>query len=347
MFPCKVKIDQLDKTNKKVKDVDIKANKALTKGKIKKVASQEGERTPFYYLADYFEQNGKPVGHFLSLGNSLKLEKHFVQNEMKKSKSSLMGEKLQDPKKAAMGEVYVEKNVIYFEPHDKCKVPEAKWPKILKEMKEYFSGMKAVVIINGEVLAEDEDDSLSDDKTGDSEVNSMNIDAVKKQVQQLLGQFKELEPNKAFKGLGLIHSINNLIGQLDEVPENLKVLAKKLEAQQTKITPVFSKQIDQKLGQSIGKLEEIPSVNSSEELDDIFGTVQKMYKGWKTFLPETEHPKGAIIEKVSDEVTILKDYEGQIVPLRKKYEGMEDSEEKEQLGDQINTLINEARTALA
>lgn len=159
MFPCKVKIDQLDKTNKKVKDVDLKANKTLSKGKLKKVASQEGERTPFYYIGDYFENNGKSVGDFLSFGNSLKLEKHFVQNEMKKSKNSLMDEKLQDPKKASMGEVYVENNVIHFEPHEKCKVPEAKWAKILKDLKEHFSGMKAVAVINGKILAGEEDEA--------------------------------------------------------------------------------------------------------------------------------------------------------------------------------------------
>ena len=161
MFPCKVKIEQLDKTNTKVKDVDMKGNKPLTKGKIKKVASKEGERTPYYYLGGYFENNGKPIGDFLSLGNSLKLEKHFVQHEMKKSKSSLIDEKRQDPKKASMGDVYVEGSVIHFAPHDKCKLPESKWAKVLKDLKENFSGMKAVVIINGKIVAADEEEETS------------------------------------------------------------------------------------------------------------------------------------------------------------------------------------------
>lgn len=166
MFPCKVKIEHLDTSNTKVKDVDIKANKTLTKGKIKKVAAQEGERTPFYYLGSYFENNGKVVGDFLSLGNSPKLEKHFLQNEMKNSSKSLMGEDKQDPKKACMGEIYVEDSIIHFVPDEKSKVPVAKWPKIFKEMKEYFSGMKAVVVIDGEVLDEDgtTDDSSSSDE---------------------------------------------------------------------------------------------------------------------------------------------------------------------------------------
>jgi hypothetical protein len=205
MFPCKVKVEQLDKTNKKVKDADIKANKALSKGKIKKVASQEGERTPFYYLGGYFENNGKPVGDFLSFGNSLKLEKHFVQNEMKKSKTSFIEEKVQDPKRAAMGEIYVEKNVIYFEPHDKCKVPESKWPKILKDLKEYFSGMKAVAIINGKVLAAEELDGSGSPETAsttaepDSEEDIQEIDGkvtikeLADDYKDLLGEFKEAQ----------------------------------------------------------------------------------------------------------------------------------------------------------
>jgi len=207
---------------------------------------------------------------------------------------------------------------------------------------------------NGQIMAFEpttdeatENDINTPITSSDNPTTTVDLATVKKQVQQLLGQFKALEPNKAFKGLGLIHSINSLIAGLDEVPENLNVLAKKLEAQQAKIQPVFSKQIHQKLKQSMGKLEEIPSIDSSSELVDIFGTIQKMYEGWKKFLPEQEHPKGAVIEKVRDEVDILKDYEEQIVPLRKKHEAMNDSEEKEQLGNQINALINEAKIALA
>lgn len=204
---------------------------------------------------------------------------------------------------------------------------------------------------NGQIMvfASTTDEEIPDLAINDSDNSKKPIDlvTVKKEVQQLLGQFKALEPNKAFKGLGLIHSMTTLIEKLDDVPENLKALAKKLTAQQAKIKPVFSKQIDQKLEQSMGELEEIPSINSSSELEDIFGIIQKMYKGWKTFLPEEEHPKGLKIEKVNQEVDILKDYEAQIVPLRKKYEAMEESEEKEQLANQINLLIKEARTALA
>lgn len=155
MFPCKVKLESLDIKNTKVKDVEFKTNKTLTKSKIKKLVTQEKEKTSFYYLGNYFQEKGKSIGDFLSLGKSLKLEKHFVQNEMKASKNSLM-ESLQDYKNAATGEIYVDEieeiTTICFEPHEKCKIPITKWPKILKKLKNHFSGIKAVVIINGEIL---------------------------------------------------------------------------------------------------------------------------------------------------------------------------------------------------
>lgn len=233
MFPCKVKIDQLDKTNKKVKDVDIKTNKGLTKGKIKKVAAQEGERTPFYYLSGYFQDNGKAVGDFLSLGNSLKLEKHFVQHEMKKSKNSLIDEKLQDPKKAAMGEIYVEKSIIHFEPHEKSKIPPAKWPKILKEMKEYFSGMKAVVVIDGKVLEAAGDESEVSSNTEAADETNLSVDTTK---QGIAKRFKALRENyitvrdnehdaKVVKGLYL-----DLKSWLEDFKQLEKVEQKELKA---------------------------------------------------------------------------------------------------------------------
>jgi hypothetical protein len=224
---------------------------------------------------------------------------------------------------------------------------ETKKKTLAEDVNEIGYALKAK---NGQIMqfeSMEEEASPLANNVPDNPSNTVDLVTVKKQVQQLLGQFKALEPKKAFKGLGLIHSINSLIEKLDEVPENLSILAKKLEVQQAKIKPIFSKQIDQKLGKSMEQLEEIPSINSSSELNGIFGTIQKMYEGWKTFLPEEEHPKGVLIEKVNSEVDILKDYEAQIVPLRTQYEAMDDSEEKEQLAKQINALITEARTALA
>jgi len=176
---------------------------------------------------------------------------------------------------------------------------------------------------------------------------TLDLATVKKEVQELLEEFKQLESNNAFKGLGLIHMINDLIEKLEEVPDDFKVLARKLEVQQDKMSPILSMQIDQKLEQSIKELEETSSISSTEELDDIFGTIRKMYTGWKQFLPEQEHSKGTIIEKIDDEIDILKKYEQQIIPLKEQYAALEDSPEKEQLANQINAYINEARIALA
>lgn len=355
MFPCKVKIEALDKANTKVPEVDFKGNRSVVKGQLKKLMNNQPERTQFYYIGEYFQKNGKAVGDFLALGKSMKLEKQFIQAEMKKSNKSVVGQD-QDPKKAATGDIYVdmidEVLTICFEPHDKCKIPTGRWPKLLKRMKEYFSGKKAVAIINGEIIQDgeldrgDEVESTTEDQQ-EAPTTTLDLNTVKKQVQQLLGQFKALAPNKVYQKLGVIHKINDLLKQLEEVPSNLQNLADKLGQQQTKIAPVFSKQIDQRFTQSMEQLQELPSIDSCETLDQIFGTIQKMYEGWKTFLPEQEHPQGKVIERVNDEIDILKEYEEQIVPLRQEYDSMEDSDEKEQLGEQINTLIRAAKEALA
>ncbi|MGH1334986.1 MAG: hypothetical protein ACRBFS_02585 [Aureispira sp.] len=177
-------------------------------------------------------------------------------------------------------------------------------------------------------------------KTGDPTL-------VTKQVKQLLGQFKAIEPKQAFKGLGLIHKMSTLVSTLEETPENLQTLVGKLKKQQEKFTPILSKQIDNKLTQSMTQLEEIQVVESSNQLNEVFGTVKKMYAGWKQFLEGKEHPSGEVIEKVGTEIDILKQYEVQLVPLRKQYQEMQNVDQKNELGKQINALIQEARQAIA
>lgn len=198
MFPCKVKIDELDRKNTKVEDVDFSSNKNKTKGKIKKVATKAGEKTPFYFIADYFEKNGKPIADFLTLGNSPKLEKHFIKNEMKNSDSSFMDTK-QDPKKAATGEVYVKdlngKPTLHFEPHDKCKVPAGKWPKILKNMKAYFNGMKAVVVLDGQITEEEDGEDTTNESTNDNDNDTAaNVETAIEEItpQELADNYKEI-----------------------------------------------------------------------------------------------------------------------------------------------------------
>lgn len=174
-----------------------------------------------------------------------------------------------------------------------------------------------------------------------------NPTVVTKQVKELLGKFKAIEPKQAFRGLGLIHKMKSLVDTLEDAPQNLQVLIGKLQKQQAKFVPILSKQIDQKFNQSMTKLQELPVVSSSEQLDEVFGTVNKMYDGWKTFLEGEQHPNGQVIEKVGSEIDILKQYEVQLVPLRKQYQEEQDMEMKNELGRQINSLIQEARKAIA
>lgn len=171
------------------------------------------------------------------------------------------------------------------------------------------------------------------------------LESVTDEVKQLLEQFKAVKPKQAFKSLGLIHKMTTLIESLEEAPSNLQNLVKKLGQQQAKFAPVLSKQIDGKLDQSMTELEELPTIASTTQLEEIFSTVLKMYEGWKVFLEEA-HPQAADIEKIGEEIDLLKEYEAKIVPLRRQFEQLEEGEEKSQLGEQINALIEEAKEAI-
>lgn len=177
-------------------------------------------------------------------------------------------------------------------------------------------------------------------KTGDPTV-------VTKKVKELLGVFKTIEPKQAFKGLGLIYKMSSLVNTLENAPQNLLTLLGKLQQQKEKFAPVLSKQIDNRLQKSMTQLKELEVVQSSQQLDEVFEPVNKMHAGWELFLDGREHPSGKIIKKVGSEIDILKQYEVQLVPLRKQYKEEQDMEAKNELGKQINSLIQEARKAIA
>lgn len=174
-----------------------------------------------------------------------------------------------------------------------------------------------------------------------------NPTVVTKQVKELLGKFKAIEPKQAFKGLGLIHKMKSLVNTLEHAPQNLQALVGKLQKQQEKFVPILSKQIDHRLQKSMTQLQELEVVQSSQELTQIFEPVDKMHHGWNLFLDGREHPSGKIIKKVGTEIDILKQYEVQLMPLRKQYQEEQDMEMKNELGRQINSLIQEARKAIA
>ena len=170
---------------------------------------------------------------------------------------------------------------------------------------------------------------------------------VAQKVKQLLAEFKMIDSKQAFKGLSLIYKMNTLVDTLEEIPQNLQNLVFKLQKQQERFVPILSKQIDAKLNQCITELKNIPTVESSDQLNQVFAPVKKMYNDWKVFLNNQEHPNRVLIERVNYEIDLLKQYEARIVHLRQQYDEMEDMEQKNELGKQINLLIQEAHKAIA
>lgn len=192
---------------------------------------------------------------------------------------------------------------------------------------------------------------ISDETTETNKVAADPV-AVKKEVKELITQLKKLDlksnPHKALKGLSLLHSMITSIEKLEDTPSDLEKLKQSLEKQKEGIKPLFSKQISRRFDKGIEQLEELPTINSSKEVKTIFNPILKMYKkGWRVFLPKSKHPQKEKIERVDKEVNVLEEYEQKIVPLREQHEKMEDSEEKSQLTNEINALIDEARAALA
>lgn len=275
MFPCKVKIDQLDR---KANLLDFNANKAETKGKVKKVATKVGEKTPFYFIADYFEKNGKAIGDFLTLGDSPKLEKHFLQNEMKNSADSVMGKK-QDIKTAAMGEVYVKnvdgKDVLHFEPHEKAKVPAGKWAKILKNLKSYFAGMKAVVVIDGQVIQAEESEEEGGEKEADeaptdtptpsadktAAEKTQTIQELADNYKDMLAQFKEVQ--QAEHDADLVKSLYRNLISWEKSYETMEPAAKEklakfylsFEATRKEVKKILK--VDQNIGEDVATVTKI------------------------------------------------------------------------------------------
>ncbi len=107
----------------------------------------------------YKDDKDKPLGHFLDVGENKKLTKHFEQVEMKSGKLDKSMSASQ--KEASTGSVYVEekdgKTLVHFEPSPKCKIPGGKWPKILKALKAMLGGLKAIAVIGGQVVQDDEE----------------------------------------------------------------------------------------------------------------------------------------------------------------------------------------------
>ncbi len=180
MFKSKTDFNAFDKHHTKVPNIDIKKLKGLTKNGTKKLVANPEVQTAYHLVLDYFEDPaGKPAGHFLDFGTNKKLTKHFEQVELKSGK--LDKRMSANQKEASMGAVYVKeensKNILHFEPDPSCKVPKGKWPKILKALKPFINSMKAVVVLNGEVVGEATEETAQDSAADSTQLIS--LDALK------------------------------------------------------------------------------------------------------------------------------------------------------------------------
>lgn len=184
MFKCKIDLAAFDKNDNKVADIDLNKAKALANAGCKKLAAQKGEKTPFYVVKDYFKEDGKSIGNFLAFGISNKMEKHFLKHEMK-GKDTAMAK---SAKEASMGMVWCEdidgRKVLHFEPHPKSKIPLGQWPKVLKGIKHFINGMKAVLVVAGQASVELEASEDNADNNADTTPNEST--SVTEQIKTLI-----------------------------------------------------------------------------------------------------------------------------------------------------------------
>lgn len=207
MFKSKVDFNAFDLNNKKVKNVEEPKIKALSKHAVKKLLKHPGERAPFYLILDYFkDKSKKPLTHFLCFGINKRMEKHFEQVELKSGK--LEQSMSASQKEASMGEVYCKvegsNKVLCFEPNEKSKIPGGKWPKILKTLKPFLAGAKAVVVLGGQVVGEDAEgvEKTNDQETADTataenaspEAAEGLVDGFKAQLEEIANHLKETLP---------------------------------------------------------------------------------------------------------------------------------------------------------
>ena len=216
MFKSKVDFNAFDLKNDKVKNVEETKIKALSKNAVKKVLKNPEVRTPFHLILDYFkDKSNKPLTHFLCFGINKKMDKHFEQVEMKSGKLDKSMSASQ--KEASMGEVYCKeeggKKLLCFEPTAKSKIPKGKWPKILKTLKPFLAGAKAVVILDGTMIGEDTDlpeatteEAVStNEKEGqeapDQTEDTSNFDQIKAQLEAIATSLKETLPKEVIPRL--------------------------------------------------------------------------------------------------------------------------------------------------
>ncbi|MFK7796073.1 MAG: hypothetical protein AB8E82_01380 [Aureispira sp.] len=218
-----------------VPNVDPKKMKGLTKAATRKLLNNLGVRAPFFLILNYFKDpSGKPMGHFLDIGTNKKMVKHFEQVEMKSGK--LDKSMAASQKEAAMGEVYAQEkngqNVLFFVPDDKSKIPDSKWPNILKKIRPLINNLKAFAVLNGAVVAaEEEGKGSTETELGVQETDDMeegiSLDALKALFQPISTMLKETLPQEILPRIKSKtvteaddEAIDELQGQVEEFLED-------------------------------------------------------------------------------------------------------------------------------
>jgi hypothetical protein len=313
MFKSKIDFNAFDKNNKKVKGLDATKVKGSAKAGTKKLAKgKDGDKTVYHLILDYFQDDkGKGVGHFFDFGLNKKLSKHFEQVELKSGKvDKSMSE---SPKKACTGEAYIKeingKKVVHIEPSEKSKVPKGQWPKILKSMKAFFGGLKAVVVIAGEVVEEIKDTvdgeeasqpsgdagSQPEDKPTD---NKSVISLVKSLFKEISGSLKNEIPQVVLPNIkskkvsqddldatsSLLEKFQQLKGVYEEASDDIKAKISKHYDALTKQLPKIKKLQD--------AVEKLLGISGDEEDADSDGDSEEA-KSLKEFLKYVEGEIGS------------------------------------------------------
>ena len=174
------------------------------------------------------------------------------------------------PKETSTGYAYIKKingnNIVHIEPSPSCKVPKKKWVQVLKNLKSTFGGLKAVVVIAGEVL----DAIQGDDENEVAQPNTdqpTEQDAAQPQVDPMLDSVKNLIKELAA----------DLKGGIKDVTKNVK--RKKTTTEDLDFTDLV-----------LDKFNELQE-SFAEMADDTREKLQANYEAIVKFLPQVEQLK--------------------------------------------------------
>lgn len=300
MFKSKVDFNVFDKNNTKAKDLEQTKAKALAKAGVKKLQASPETTTSFHLALNYFKDDKEnSLGHFVGFGENKKLDKHFEQVEMKSGKMDKS--MTASPKEASMGSAYVKtlngKETLCFEPDANSKIPQGKWPKILKELKAWFAGVKAVAIFDGQVV-EDTDEEVEETTTDTVEEETTNTteeeqstdgrdeEAIQKGKQKLTGQLGKMDQGvqQMSEAVGKAPKVK-LMGNLEKYEKALEDLIKKAnqdgivdEEEQAQIDEMSQKiaELRTAIEERGGRLTQEKRQKVNDNLATIKGELEKM-----------------------------------------------------------------------